>query len=296
MSVRWNRGQPFVSAGSVLLALAVPSLLPAQQEALDRAPRESIVLTSGAVVYPQGIDPDLAPESGFGPDQHVVNIPFSQFSARGTGTYNGICCSGDGARWPNSGSNVLVAAIDAGLVPNGADLQQVAFYFQDSNSAVNSNFAFYVCRTWVHADGSGPDGDCPVSAFSSGSPDDTVLTVDPNLAVLYRDDVDGDGGKDEVSYLVVAWFGVNGEQVYDGSLRLRQVRLLYQRQVSPAPVVASFGDVPTNHGFFQFIEALADSDITAGCGSGNFCPDAPVTRGQMAVFLAKALGLHWPAF
>jgi hypothetical protein len=31
----------------------------------------------------------------------------------------------------------------------------------------------------------------------------------------------------------------------------------------------------------------------SGCGGGNFCPDAAVTRGQMAVFLAKALGLHW---
>jgi hypothetical protein len=24
-----------------------------------------------------------------------------------------------------------------------------------------------------------------------------------------------------------------------------------------------------------------------------YCPDNPVTRGQMAVFLATALGLHW---
>jgi hypothetical protein len=34
--------------------------------------------------------------------------------------------------------------------------------------------------------------------------------------------------------------------------------------------------------------------VTGGCGNGNYCPDAPLTRGQMAVFLAKALGLHWP--
>jgi hypothetical protein len=25
-----------------------------------------------------------------------------------------------------------------------------------------------------------------------------------------------------------------------------------------------------------------------------YCPDAPLTRGKMAVFLAKALGLDWP--
>lgn len=29
---------------------------------------------------------------------------------------------------------------------------------------------------------------------------------------------------------------------------------------------------------------------------GDYCPDAPITRGQMAAFFAKTLGLHWPAF
>jgi len=68
----------------------------------------------------------------------------------------------------------------------------------------------------------------------------------------------------------------------------------YKLQVSPAPATATFGDVPTDHPFFQFIEALAKSGITGGCGNGNYCPDNPVTRGQMAVFLAKALGLQFP--
>jgi len=39
---------------------------------------------------------------------------------------------------------------------------------------------------------------------------------------------------------------------------------------------------------------LAASGVTAGCGGGNFCPDAPVTRAQMATFLSRALGLYWP--
>lgn len=76
--------------------------------------------------------------------------------------------------------------------------------------------------------------------------------------------------------------------------RLGNFRIKTFLQVSPAPAVATFSDVPTGHLFFQHIEALAASEITAGCGGGNYCPDAPVTRGQMAVFLAKALGLHWP--
>jgi hypothetical protein len=51
-----------------------------------------------------------------------------------------------------------------------------------------------------------------------------------------------------------------------------------------------FADVPTNHPFCGFIERMADDGITSGCGGGNFCPDDPVTRGQMAVFIEAALG------
>jgi hypothetical protein len=58
--------------------------------------------------------------------------------------------------------------------------------------------------------------------------------------------------------------------------------------------VASFNDVPTSDPAFQFVQALVAAGITSGCGGGNYCPDNPVTRRQMAVFLAKALGLHWP--
>lgn len=51
--------------------------------------------------------------------------------------------------------------------------------------------------------------------------------------------------------------------------------------------------MPTSHLFFQQIEALAASGITSGCDADSFCPGDPLTRGQMAAFLAKALGLHW---
>jgi hypothetical protein len=71
------------------------------------------------------------------------------------------------------------------------------------------------------------------------------------------------------------------------------LRVFYRLQVSPAPAVATFSDVPASHPFFRFVEALAASGITSGCGSGNYCPDAPLTRGQMAVFLSIALGLHF---
>jgi len=77
-------------------------------------------------------------------------------------------------------------------------------------------------------------------------------------------------------------------------LQLHKLQVSWVRQVSPAPATATFADVPTGHSLFQFVEALAKSGITGGCGMGNFCPGSPLTRGQMAVFLAKGLGLAWP--
>ena len=77
--------------------------------------------------------------------------------------------------------------------------------------------------------------------------------------------------------------------------RFQAVRIVYRLQVSPAPATATFpNDVPTTHPFFRFVQALAAAGITGGCGTGSYCPNSPVTRGEMAVFLATALGLHFP--
>jgi hypothetical protein len=77
--------------------------------------------------------------------------------------------------------------------------------------------------------------------------------------------------------------------------RFQAVRVFYRLQVSPAPGAATFDDVPTGHPFFQFIEALVAAGITSGCSTAPplYCPDASITRGQMAVFLSRALGLHF---
>jgi hypothetical protein len=58
----------------------------------------------------------------------------------------------------------------------------------------------------------------------------------------------------------------------------------------PAPCVGTFADVPTTDPFCGFIERLANDGITAGCTPGRFCPNDPVTRGQMAVFIETSLG------
>jgi hypothetical protein len=52
---------------------------------------------------------------------------------------------------------------------------------------------------------------------------------------------------------------------------------------------ATFADVPTDYWSWQFIETLYANGVTSGCGASplTYCPDSPVTRAQMAVFLLR---------
>jgi hypothetical protein len=62
----------------------------------------------------------------------------------------------------------------------------------------------------------------------------------------------------------------------------------------PACVAGSeaFADVPASSGFCKWIEELARRGVVTGCGGGNYCPTAPVTREQMSVFLTVTFGLQ----
>jgi hypothetical protein len=64
--------------------------------------------------------------------------------------------------------------------------------------------------------------------------------------------------------------------------------------VPPDCTPGYFADVACPSTFANWIQALAVEGITGGCGSGNYCPTAPVRRDQMAVFLLKAE--HGPAY
>ena len=62
----------------------------------------------------------------------------------------------------------------------------------------------------------------------------------------------------------------------------------------PPPCTGTFSDVPCPSTFANWIEALAAEGITGGCGAGIYCPQNPVRRDQMAVFLLKAK--HGPSY
>jgi len=62
---------------------------------------------------------------------------------------------------------------------------------------------------------------------------------------------------------------------------------------APVPATGLFGDVPPGSFAADWIEDLYARQVTGGCSASPllYCPEAPNTRGQMAVFLAKTFHL-----
>ncbi|GEM_PF-3850746 len=79
-------------------------------------------------------------------------------------------------------------------------------------------------------------------------------------------------------------------QVTRAQMAVFLLKGIHGSSYNPPPVGAGtgFADVPTSYWAAPWIKQLAAEGVTGGCGGGNFCPDNPVTRAQMAVFLLKS--------
>jgi hypothetical protein len=199
---------------------------------------------------------------------------------------------GRGQRWATSlATTDFVAPL---RLPSGAQVVYLELDGHDSNPAARVYGSFTACNytatgcTYFPAAGASTGGDCTVPGFiCSGT------AAVPGNGDLIDVDLSGEG------IFIDNFFGeysllAETDGATDGSVAIGGMIVGYVLRVSPAPSVATFGDVPTGHIFFQFVEALASAGITGGCGGGNFCPNNPVTRGQMAAFLSIALGLQFP--
>ena len=210
----------------------------------------------------------------------VYPLPASAFSFRpGLG---GNHLSGDGGTRFCTGFPVCILEAPVQL-PAGARVNRIELQACDSSSTTR------IAAT-LHRVGENP-GDPNGTEIVSTSISDTAapgcIRVAGALTVGHT--------IDNVAYTYRVVVQMYNPQNVNADTRLTAVRLFYQLQVSPTPATATFNDVPTNHPFFPFIEALVRAGITSGCDDSPpmFCPDAHVTREQMAAFLARALGLHW---
>ena len=165
-------------------------------------------------------------------------------------------------------------------LPNGVQITEITLYYNDTHPTSNPSTGLWRVSTTGAATGV---QFVDPGAFSAG---------DTSLAITLDTPHTVDNTANKYVYLGVLDRVVATPAEQE---RIYRVAIKYRRQISPAPGTATFPtDVPTTHPFFRFVEALAGSGVTGGCGAGAYCPDQAVTRGQMAVFLSTALGLHWP--
>ena len=242
------------------------------------APMLGVLILAGPTVFAQ----PLASPKAYGSGTQTLVLGAAAFSPIGTITYD----------YFGSGYIYRTGGADDGMwapvnLPNGAVVDHVCV------SLFNSTGAGPLVEWGLYELGSAVNS--PVFLGISSATDNYnggyhVFCV-PDVPHTVRSiaDFNGDGIESSGAYRIAVYLPTTT------TIRLGGATISYRLQVSPAPAVATFpNDVPTNHPFFRWIEALADAGITAGTGPGSFSPDDPVTRGQMAVFLSIALGLHFP--
>ncbi|MGZ5494456.1 MAG: S-layer homology domain-containing protein [Thermoanaerobaculia bacterium] len=226
----------------------------------------------------------VTPPLDFGTaDYEYTVIPASDFRPLNSATGHATDLSNGNLYRTGGGGPSFFHWID---IPRGAVLADITYYVHDVDATNNIGLYFGVSYRTTGTNGS-PGWGNYLQSVTSGTPGDTALVQTWNNTML-------------ASFVIfnvirdVSWFVVV-DLGPDFNTSFNSVRLRWKRQVSPAPATARFTDVPTSHPFFQYIEALAASGVTGGCVASppQYCPDAPVTRGQMAVFLSRALGLHW---
>lgn len=251
--------------------LGIGLLLPAAAPGASDRMRELIAqVRTESLAHPERAAAALP--QAFGTGETVVNID--------TYAFQGAQSAGDVLSDDGNGYRFLVSTTSGGYlaapvqIPSGARIENMGVNF-----CVGATGALTVGLFDGNANGQPISLIGGFTTISQSGCFETAAPVGYEYSINYQHPL----------YATVHWEGP-----LDGSLKFNAVWVSYKLVVSPAPATATFADVPTDNPLFQYVEALVASGITAGCGNGNYCPNAPLTRGQMAVFLSKALGLDWP--
>jgi len=249
----------------IVMIFAIISItIPVFAQSSEAPDPGGVILESGEAERPFS-----AQEFGIQDAMHTW-IPAEAFHQRGTTDWG---YASSGYIYRTGGSNWFMAPVN---LPSGVDIMRIQLHCYDNNASEDIaiwytkydviNDAYYQSR----------------GNITSGTPGKQIINFDPY-------------------YLDPQLHIFDNQNIYsiyvdlpatDNSLQFMGVRITYFRTISAPPATSTFSDVSTTMQFFPYIEALAASGITTGYGDGTFRPDQGVTRGQMAAFLARALGLH----
>ncbi|MBI5964894.1 MAG: SBBP repeat-containing protein [Chloroflexi bacterium] len=126
-----------------------------------------------------------------------------------------------------------------------------------------------------------------------------VAYIPPSAFGIFTDVPVGSFGADYIEQLY--WDGItNGcgidkycpaATVTRAQAAIFLVRAMHSSTFVPPPATGNFTDVSIGSFGANYIEHLFADGITSGCGAGIYCPNNPVTRAQMAVFLVKTFNL-----
>ena len=271
---------------AVAFGCALSMTAAAQDYGLDGAADGYLGVPEPSIEVPQpGVD---RPPNAFGGDWQWTVFHSSRFVPWANSSNPGY--AGYGYIYPAVIGDNFWTQID---LPVGSEIITVMWQIYD-NTATGYFSSLNIVRYQAARAGTTPDLEIiqHLSTDYAGTPGyELVQDMTPfPVTVRAYEDIDGSGGSDFVSYALTA----ETQGVSNSTLRLFGATLVWTRVISPAPGSATFPDVAPGFWAFQEIEALAASGITTGFPDGTYRPFEPVTRAQMAAFLARALGLHWP--
>ncbi|HTY42111.1 MAG TPA: S-layer homology domain-containing protein [Thermoanaerobaculia bacterium] len=177
--------------------------------------------------------------------------------------------------------NYIYGAAGAGVMP-GCAPQAPLFDFCPGQAVTRRSMAGYI-ETAVHGALTPPPvyraefDDVLLGSFNAdyiqGLLDDRITAGCSVSPALYCPDVP----VTRAQMAVFVWKGQHGDEA-----------------PPPCTPPGTFADVPCPGGFaVDYVEGIYAEGITAGCGNGNYCPNAAITNAQMAVYLVKAFAIPY---
>jgi glucose/arabinose dehydrogenase len=221
---------------------------------------ELYVVDLGGAVY--RIDPISNPTptiTNLSPDTVIAGDPGFTLDVFGTGFVNGSTVQWNGADRATTfvSSTHLTATITAGDIA-AAGIVSIDVFNPLPGGGTSGAQSFYVNTNFL---------DVPINYFAAAYIDaifNAGITVGCDVRLFCPERTTSRA--EMAVFLLKAKFGSS--------------------HVPPDPVQI-FPDVPNDAFAAAWIDELGTLQITAGCGGGLYCPDAPVSRAEMAVFLLK---------